>query len=103
MNKRELIEDVALRADMTKVTARIAVDALLDAIATSLAEGKKISLVGFGHFMPALREARMGRNPQTGAPLQIKAATQVKFKPGKGLKGVVQEGETKDKAHKPRK
>jgi len=103
LNKQELIDAVAAKTEVTKMAARIAVDAFLEAVSTSLAGGKKISLVGFGNFKPAQRSARMGRHPRTGAPMEIAAATQVKFTPGKGLKDAVRDGEMESKAPKSRK
>lgn len=89
MNKTDLITHVAQSADMTKVAASRAVDAVLDGIMNVLATGEAVVIPGFGTFSVAKRAARAGRNPQTGEVLQIAAATMAKFKPGKALKDAV--------------
>ena len=71
---------------MTKADAGRAVDATLSAISGSLSGGGDVSLVGFGTFKVRHRAARMGRNPQTGATIQIQASKSVGFKAGKALK-----------------
>nr|WP_050491845.1 HU family DNA-binding protein [Pseudomonas putida] len=86
LNKSELVADVAQRADLNKATAQKVVDAFIDAIKASLSERKEVALVGFGTFKTEEREARIGRNPQTGEKLQIAAATKAKFVPGKNLR-----------------
>ena len=86
MNKNELIADVAKRADLTKEQAGAAIEATLDAITDTMKAGEEVRLLGFGNFVATHRPAKMGRNPQTGAPVEIKAANVPKFKPGKGLK-----------------
>lgn len=89
MNKSELIATVASKADTTKATAEKAVNATFEAIKTALKKGDAVRLVGFGTFEVSKRAARQGRNPQTGAVIQIKASKQPKFKPGKELKDAV--------------
>lgn len=89
MTKTELIDRVADLAGMTKVDAGKAVDAVSGAIATTLARGEKVTWTGFGTFEVRSRAARMGRNPQTGAPLHIAASKSPAFKAGKGLKDAV--------------
>ena len=91
MNKNELIEAVASSADLTKVAAGRALDAILEAITGALQKDDSVSLVGFGTFTVKERAARIGRNPQTGAPIQIKAAKLPVFKAGKALKDAVAE------------
>ena len=86
MNKSELIDAVAASADLPKAAAGRAIDAMIDAITDSLKKDDPVVLVGFGTFVTKNRAARTGRNPQTGAPIQIKAAKVPKFKPGKALK-----------------
>lgn len=86
MNKNELIADVAGRTDLTKEQAGSALEAILDAITDALKNKDDVRLLGFGNFTATRREAKMGRNPQTGAPVEIKAANVPKFKAGKGLK-----------------
>ena len=86
MNKSELIDQIADAADISKASAGRALDAALDAIADSLKSADPVVLVGFGTFTVRDRAARTGRNPQTGAPIQIAAARVPAFKPGKALK-----------------
>ena len=86
MNKNELISAVASKTGMTQSQAGQALDATLDAITGALKNGKDVRLLGFGNFSVSHRAARMGRNPQTGAPVQIKAANVARFKAGKALK-----------------
>lgn len=86
MNKTELIDHVALRADISKACAGRAVDAVIGGITVALEQGDTVSLVGFGTFSVTKRAARNGRNPKTGAPIKIEASTVPKFRPGKALK-----------------
>lgn len=85
MNKGELISKIAEDAGLTKVQAGAALDAVTDGVTSTLAKGDKLTLVGFGTFSVTHRAARKGRNPQTGAEINIKAKNVVKFKPGKEL------------------
>lgn len=89
MNKSELIEQIASSADISKAKAGAALDALVDSISGALKKGDSVSLVGFGTFSVKQRAARTGRNPQTGATIQIKAAKVPGFKAGKALKDAV--------------
>lgn len=89
MNKSEFVDAVAAKADMSKADAAVAVDAVLDAVVDALKEGQQVALVGFGTFQVKRREARQGRNPQTGAPIDIPASNVPSFKAGKGLKDSV--------------
>lgn len=89
MTKMDLIETVAGKVGLTKADAGRAVDALLDAVSGALAKGEKVTITGFGTFEVRQRAARMGRNPQTGAPLHIAASKTPAFKAGKGLKDAV--------------
>jgi len=86
MNKTELINAIAKKAGLTKVQAKEAIDCYHETVAGVLKGGNSVDIAGFGSFSVAARAARTGRNPQTGAPLQIKASKVPKFKPGKGLK-----------------
>lgn len=86
MNKQELISSMAGKADLTKEQAGAALEAFIDSITESLKSGNDVRLLGFGNFMVSRREAKTGRNPQTGAPVQIAAANVARFKVGKGLK-----------------
>ncbi len=90
MNKSELVETIAHRADLSKASAARALEAVMDAIGETLKKGETVSLVGFGSFSVAHREARVGRNPRTGKIVQINAAKMPKFRPGKALKDVIQ-------------
>lgn len=89
MTKMDLIETVAGKVGLTKADSGRAVDALLDAVSGALAKGEKVTITGFGTFEVRQRAARMGRNPQTGAPLHIAASKTPAFKAGKGLKDAV--------------
>jgi len=89
MNKAELIEAIADAADLTKSEAGKALDGLVDAITAALKAGDTVSLVGFGSFQVKERAARQGRNPQTGATIDIAAAKIPSFKAGKALKDAV--------------
>lgn len=86
MNKAQLTDAVAAATDSSKAEAGRAVEATLSAIGSALAGGDSVSLVGFGTFSVRHRAARMGRNPQTGASIQIQASKSVGFKAGKALK-----------------
>jgi DNA-binding protein HU-beta len=86
MNKGDLAAAVADKTGMSKSTASQAVEAVFGCITDSLKKGQEVRVLGFGNFTVSRRAASTGRNPQTGAPMQIKASNQAKFKPGKGLK-----------------
>ncbi|PID75724.1 MAG: DNA-binding protein [Deltaproteobacteria bacterium] len=85
MNKKELIESIAGAADISKAAAEKALNGTLVAIEKSLKKGDKVTLVGFGTFSVTKREARQGRNPQTGKAIKIPAKKVVKFKAGNKL------------------
>ena len=89
MNKQELVDAVAARTGTSKASAAETLDALVDTITTALAQGDTVQLVGFGSFSTGARAARIGRNPATGAEIQIAAATTVKFTAGKAFKDAV--------------
>ncbi|MEQ3697065.1 MAG: HU family DNA-binding protein [Pseudomonadales bacterium] len=89
MNKSELIDAIAESADLPKAAAGRALDATLEAITGTLKGGDSVVLVGFGTFTVKDRAARTGRNPQTGAEIQIAAAKVPSFKAGKALKDAV--------------
>ena len=86
MNKAQLTDAVAAATDSSKAEAGRAVEATLSAIGSALSGGDSVSLLGFGTFNVRHRAARMGRNPQTGASIQISASKSVGFKAGKALK-----------------
>ena len=89
MTKGELVDKIATDADISKAAAEKALKAFIDGVTGALKKGDKVSLVGFGTFDTSKRAARKGRNPQTGAEIQIKASTVAKFKAGKSLKDAV--------------
>ena len=89
MNKSELIAKIADKAELTKKDAEKALNAFVDGVTEGLVKGEKIVLVGFGSFETKKRAARKGKNPQTGAIIDIPAATVPSFKVGKGLKDAV--------------
>ena len=89
MNKNDLIAAVADSAELSKADADKAVDSVLENITGALKGGNEVRLVGFGTFSVAQRKATTGRNPQTGATIQIPASKQPKFKAGKALKDSV--------------
>ena len=86
-NKAQLIETVAEKTGLTKKDATVAVDAVFGSIQDFLEKGDKVQLIGFGNF--EVRAARKGRNPQTGAEIEIPASKVPAFKPGKALKDAV--------------
>jgi DNA-binding protein HU-beta len=89
VNKTELIDAIAAAADLPKASAARALDAVIDSVTDSLKKGDQVSLVGFGTFAVKHRNARAGRNPQTGATIQIAASNVPSFKAGKALKVAV--------------
>ena len=89
MNKSELIDAIALSADISKAAAGRALEATVDSITEALQAGDQVALVGFGTFQVKDRAARSGRNPQTGEKIQIKASKVPGFKAGKALKDAV--------------
>ena len=88
MNKGELIEAIA-KVTETKVEAAKVLETTLTAITKSLKKGTPVTLIGFGTFKVSKRKARIGRNPQTGKPLKIKAKKVPVFKAGAALKKAV--------------
>ena len=89
MNKGELVESMANAAGISKAAAERALTGLLDSISGALVKGDKVTLVGFGTFSTSKRSARQGRNPQTGAAIDIPARTVARFKPGSKLADAV--------------
>lgn len=73
MNKAELTESVAEKADLTKTQAKVAIEAFIDSVTGALKEGDSVQLVGFGTFKVNHRAERTGRNPQTGKEIKIAA------------------------------
>lgn len=89
MNKKDLIDLMAEKAEISKGTAEQALNALLDGVKESLKKGQKVTLVGFGTFSVSDRAARTGRNPQTGETIQIAASKAPKFSAGKDFKQAI--------------
>ncbi len=89
MNKSDLVEAVSRVANLSRSEAGRAADAVFDAITKALKKGQKVALAGFGTFQVRSRKARKGRNPKTGAAINIKARKAPGFKAGKGLKDAV--------------
>ena len=79
MNKSELVDAIAGSAKITKADAQRALEGFIDATSKALKKGDRVALVGFGSFSVAKRNARTGRNPQTGKTIQIKAKKVAKF------------------------
>lgn len=92
MNKAEIIDAMAEAADISRAAATRALNGLLDGITSALKSGKPVTLIGFGTFAVKSRPARVGRNPKTGAAIQIEAALVPNFKAGKALKDAVNSG-----------
>ena len=89
MNKAELINAVAEKADLSKKDSEAAINAAIDVIAAALADGDKVQLVGFGAFEIKARAERIGRNPKTKEQISIPASKVPVFKAGKALKDAV--------------
>jgi len=89
MNRQELVDAVAARTGDSKAATGEAIDAVLRAIMHALTAGAAVQLIGFGSFSTGQRAARVGRNPSTGAEIQIAAARTVKFTAGKAFKDAV--------------
>jgi DNA-binding protein HU-beta len=85
MNKAELVAKIAEDSGITKSQANAALDSFIEAVTKTLKGGGKVTLVGFGTFSVSKRNARTGRNPQTGAAIKIKAKKVARFKAGKEL------------------
>lgn len=86
MTKAELVDFIAEKADLTKADAGRALEAMMEGVTSGLKETGKVTLVGFGTFTAKKREARTGRNPQTGEAVKIAARTVPGFKAGNKLK-----------------
>ena len=86
MNKTDLIEHMALKADLSKSAAGRALEAAIEAIHAALARGDEVVVGGLGTFGVTQRPARTARNPRTGEPVDVAAARTARFRPGKALK-----------------
>ena len=89
MTKADLIEKIADDAGISKTSAGVALNTLIDSITKTVKKGDKVTLVGFGTFSVSKRKARKGRNPRTGAEIKIKASKSPKFTAGKSFKDAV--------------
>ena len=89
MNKSKLIDTIASEAGISKADAARALNATIDAITNAMSSGDGVQLTGFGSFVVRDRAARTGRNPKTGAAIQIAASKVAAFKAGKNLKEAV--------------
>ena len=89
MNKNELVHEIAKEADVSLIVAQTALDAFTHSVTQALKDGDKVTLIGFGTFDAKERAARVGRNPKTGAEIQISASIVPSFKAGKALKDAV--------------
>jgi len=89
VNKGELVQAVAKKANLSKAKAYEAINAAFESIQGSLKKGQKVALIGFGTFQVRKRKARQGRNPQTGETIQIKASKVPAFSAGASLKKAV--------------
>jgi DNA-binding protein HU-beta len=89
MTKAELVEAVAKSASIPKAAAEKAVGAFINTVSSALKQGDRVTLVGFGSFEVSQRQARTGRNPQTGKEINIAEAKVPKFRPGKALKDAI--------------
>jgi DNA-binding protein HU-beta len=86
VNRTELVEAVAMKTGLDKKNAEAAVSAVTESVMTETRSGNKVAIFGFGTFSPSARAARMGRNPQTGAPVRIAASKGVRFAPASAFK-----------------
>ena len=89
MNKQELIDAVAAATGESKAATGQTIDAIVEAVTKAVVGGDTVQLVGFGSFSTGARAARVGRNPSTGAEIQIASAKTVKFTAGKAFKEAV--------------
>ncbi len=89
VNKSELIDSISKTTSLAKREAEAAVSALMSTVMAEVKSGRRVSIVGFGSFNPTRRAARMGRNPQTGAPVRIAASRGVRFGPSTTFKDVL--------------
>ena len=85
MNKQELVAAMAAKAGLTKADSEKALNAFTASVADALVKGESVQLIGFGTFSVSARAARTGKNPHTGAKIQIAAKKVAKFKAGKAL------------------
>ncbi len=89
MNKEQLVKAIAAETDVSQSVVTKILNAITDTIVETVADGDKVTLVGFGSFEPRPRKERNGKNPQTGEPLTIPATTVPVFSAGKAFKDKV--------------
>lgn len=89
MNKEELVQEIAKKADVSQKLTEEVLSSLIETITKTVSKGKKVTLIGFGTFEARKRAARTGRNPQTGKELKIPAKTVPAFSAGKQFKEMV--------------
>jgi DNA-binding protein HU-beta len=92
VNKAELIEHIALQADLSKAAATRALEAVIGGVTAALKDEGSVTIAGFGSFVVGTRQARAGRNPRTGEAIHIDGARLPKFRPGKALKDQLNPG-----------
>ena len=92
MNKSELIDVIAKKADISKAAAGRSLDAVIDSIVEAVSKGDQVTLIGFGSFKKSHRPARKGMNPKTKQPIDIKATDLPKFSAGSDFKAKVAKG-----------
>jgi integration host factor subunit beta len=101
MTKADLIEEVARVVEVTRKDSEVIVDAIFESVVRSLRNGDKIEIRGFGSFRTRQRQPRIGRNPKTGARVDVPSKRIPYFKPSKELKDLVNEGATAPAAPAP--
>jgi len=89
MTRADIVDEVAENADLSKKEAEVLVEAFLECLADALKSGESVKLRGFGSFRFRERNPRLGRNPKTGAPVEIPAKRITYFKPGKTLRELI--------------
>ncbi|MFW0871351.1 MAG: HU family DNA-binding protein [Patescibacteria group bacterium] len=89
VTKKDIVDHVAEKCDMTKADAERALECVVDLISSRLVQGDDVAIAGFGNFTTSQRAAREARNPRTGESVQVPAMRVPKFKPGKALKDAV--------------
>jgi DNA-binding protein HU-beta len=103
VNRTELVEAVATKADLEKPKADKAVKAIIETVIAQTRAGERVSVFGFGTFNPTSRAARIGRNPQTGDPVKIGASKSVRFAPAAAFKSALNTKGSAKKAAAPAK
>lgn len=96
MNKTELIDEIARKADISKAAAARVLDATIETVISTVSKGEPVSILGFGGFEARKRNARNGKNPKTGDMIKIAASTVPAFKPGKSFKDAVNKKDAKN-------